>query len=98
MPRHTGALQNRELVASVVIYIMEVHDTCVVVILAWEECLGEVGRVDISERMGLSVPATEAEVEATDRSVMIVHHDNLLRNDDECYRGGIERTGGTFSW
>jgi hypothetical protein len=79
MPRHAGALQDGELVTGIVIHIMEIHDTSIVVILSWEERLREVSEVDVGKRVIMSVPATETEIESTNRSIMIVHHDNLAR-------------------
>lgn len=78
VPRHTSTLQNGKLVASIIIYITKIHDTSVVVILSREECLGEVGGVDIGKRVVMRVPATKAEIESTNGSIMIIHHDNLI--------------------
>ena len=51
VPRHASAVQNAQSVADEVVYVLEVHDPCVVVILAGEKRLREVRRVHIGERV-----------------------------------------------
>ena len=51
VPRHASAVQNAQSVADEVVYVLEVHDPRVVVILTGEKCLCEVRRVHIGERV-----------------------------------------------
>ena len=49
VPRHTTGFEDGYLVGDVVVDLLEIHDSTVVVILAWEESLGEVRWVAIRD-------------------------------------------------
>ena len=78
MPRHASAVQNAQSVADEVVYVLEVHDPRVVVILTGEKCLREVRRVHIGERVRMRVPSSEAEIKSTDASIVVVDNDDFL--------------------
>jgi hypothetical protein len=77
MPRHPATVQNRQRVAGVIVHILEVHDTCVVIILPREQRARKVGRMHVCERVGVRIPPPKAKVKATDTGIMVVNNDNL---------------------
>lgn len=77
MPRHPTTVQNRQRVASIVVYILEILDTSIIVILSGEQSAREVGGVHIREGVGVSVPPPKAEVEPANTGVVVVNDNNL---------------------
>ena len=77
MPRHSRALKNTDLITDKMVYLLEIHDTCIIIVLSGEESLAELSRVGICKWMGVCVPATKAEVETTDTCTMIVYYHYL---------------------
>lgn len=78
VPRHASTLDCTQTIAHVVRDVLEVHNTRVVVILAWEERRERVGRVHISEWMVVGVPTAKAEVQSADACIVVVDHHHLL--------------------
>lgn len=78
MPWHTRRLKWRKGVASILVYFMEVHNTRVVVVLTREESFIELSGMNVSQRMVMSIPSPEAEIQATDSRKMIVNNDDLF--------------------
>ena len=78
MPWHPRTLQNADRAANKLVNLLEVHDPRIIVVLPGEEGLGEVRGVCIGERMGVRVPATEAEIEATNAGAVVVDDDYFL--------------------
>ena len=72
MPRHPRIVHDRERIAHVVVHILEVHDPCIVEVLAREERLAEVGRMHVGERVRVRVPAPEAQIQAADGGVLVI--------------------------
>ena len=62
MPGHPCVVLDREGVADIVVYILKIHDASVIIILAREEGPGEIGRMNISKGVCMSVPTTKAEI------------------------------------
>lgn len=79
MPRHPRCLDDTQSVADIVLDVLEVEHARVVVVLAGEECVLEVGRVHVCERVRVRVPAPEADVQATDARAVVVDDDELHR-------------------
>ena len=78
VPRHASAVQNAQGVADEVVYVLEVHDPRVVVVLPREERRERVRGVHVRERVRVRVPAPEAQVEPADARVVVVDDDDLL--------------------
>lgn len=62
VPGHPCVVLNREGVADIVVYILEVHDASVIIILAGEEGPREIGRMNIGKGMCMSVPTAKAKI------------------------------------
>lgn len=77
MPRHPGSLKNRHSISHKVTDILEIEDTSIVIILTWEERASKFSRMNICQRMVVSVPTSKAQVNASDTGKMIVHNDDL---------------------
>lgn len=58
--------------------MLEVHNPGVIVVLAREQRLREVRRMNICKWMVMRVPSPEAEVETADRCVVVVDDDDFL--------------------
>lgn len=58
--------------------ILEIKNSRVVVILAWEDVLVEIGRVNIGNGMLVGVPASEAHVQSTHESGLAINQAQLL--------------------
>lgn len=59
-PSHTGVLSSVELVLVRICYVAEVHYSCIIVVLAWEDGRVEIIRMDIGNRVLVGVPSSEA--------------------------------------
>ena len=59
-PSHTGVLSFIQLVLVRVCYVDKVHYSRIVVVLTWEDGRIEVVRMDISNRVLVGVPSSEA--------------------------------------
>jgi len=77
MPRHSSSLQNTQSVASVIRNFLEVQNSGVIVILAWEKGLFEVGRVDVGQWVALRIPSPETEIKTTNRGVVVIDYYDL---------------------
>ena len=77
VPGHPCVVLDREGVADIVVYILEIHDASVIIILAREEGPGEISRMNIGKGVCMSVPTTKAEIYTTDGGVAVVDHDNV---------------------
>ena len=77
VPRHPRCFNHTESVADVVLDVLEVHDTCVIVILAREQRALEVCRMHIGKRVGVGVPAPETEIETADACTVVIHNNEL---------------------
>jgi len=62
VPGHPCVVLDREGIADIVVYILEIHDASVIIILAREEGPGEIGGMNIGKGMRMSVPTAKAEV------------------------------------
>ena len=78
VPRHTRRGSDVDSVGHEVLYILEVDNASVVVVLAWEERAAEVSRVHVRQRVRVGVPATETDVQTTNARAMVVYDYNLL--------------------
>jgi hypothetical protein len=79
MPRHPGCLTNADArVRREIVHVGKVLDTRIVVVLTREECLVPFGWMRIRQGVCVSVPATVAQVETTNASVVVVNNDDLL--------------------
>lgn len=58
--------------------MLEIHDPRIVVILTGEESAGEIGRMNVGERMVMAIPSPITEVEAANASKVVVDNDDLL--------------------
>jgi hypothetical protein len=88
MPRHPRVVHDRQRIAHVVIHLLEVHNARIVVILAGEQRLGEVGRVHISEGVRMRIPASEAEIEAADSGILVINSNDLPKRLEWVMCGG----------
>ena len=77
MPRHPRILQHTKLVANVIAHVLEIHDSGIIVILAWEERATEVCWMHVGERVRLSIPSTKAEIQPANAGVMVVYDHQL---------------------
>ena len=77
MPGHTGVIQRGECVAGILGNFLEIHDAGIIEVLSWEKSEIKLGGMDIRERVVMSIPTAEAEVETTDCGKMSVYNDNL---------------------
>ena len=77
-PTHSAVEFAVQFIVLIVRYILEVHDTCVVVILAWEDDFVQVSWVGIGDAVLVSVPSAVAEIEASHESYMAVDKTQLL--------------------
>ena len=77
-PTHSAVEFAIQFIVLIVRYILEVHDACVVVVLAWEDDFVQVSRVRIGDAVLVSVPAAVAEVETAHESDMAVDKAQLL--------------------
>lgn len=111
MPRHPRTLRHTNSPTNIIHHILEIADPRIIVVLAGEERFTEIGRVRVGERMGVRVPAAEADVETADAGAVVVYDYDLgvmrgkvdgalVRGSGGVWRGGErERRGGcTFSW
>jgi hypothetical protein len=62
VPGHPCIVQDREGVADIVVYILEIHDTGIIIILAGEKGPGEIGGMNIGKGMGMGVPTAKAKI------------------------------------
>lgn len=88
MPRHSRALDDTEPVAYVVLYILEVHDARVIVILPGKQCAPEISRMHVCERMRGRIPAAEAEVETAYTGAVVVDNNKLYLEYYSCKQQG----------
>lgn len=77
VPRHPRSLKNRHSISNKVSNILEIKDTCVVVILTWEECATKFSWVNISQRVVVSVPTPEAQIDTPDTGKVVIHDHDL---------------------
>lgn len=77
VPRHPRTFSNRDSTAHVVVHVLEIRDARVVVVLAREQRLGEIGRVSVRQRVVVSVPAPETYVKAANASPMVIYNHDL---------------------
>lgn len=74
VPGHPCVVLDREGVADIVIYILEIHDAGVVIILTREEGPGEIGGMNIGKGMRMSVPTAKAKIKTTESGIAVVDH------------------------
>ena len=77
VPRHTRRGSDVDSAGHEVLYILEVDNASVVVVLAWEECLREVCRVSVGERVYRDA-CPSARSRGRGRRCMVVDYDDLL--------------------
>lgn len=77
MPRHPRTLRHTNSPTNIIHHILEIADPRVIVVLAGEERFAEIGRVRVGERMGVCVPAAEADVETADAGAVVVYDYDL---------------------
>lgn len=83
MPRHPRTLRHTNSPTNIIHHVLEIADPRIIVILAGEERLAEIGRVRVGERMCVCVPAAEADVETADAGAVVVYDYDLGRGRGE---------------
>ena len=78
MPWHPRRLEYTNRISDELIDLLEIKNPGIVVVLAREERLGEVGGVHVGEWVRVGVPATETDVQTTNARAMVVYDYNLL--------------------
>ena len=77
VPGHPCVIFDGEGVADIIVYILEIHDTGVIIILAREEGPREIGGMNIGERMRMGVPTAKTKIQTANSGVLVVYHHNL---------------------
>jgi len=77
MPRHSGVVKGRQSVTGVIVNGLEIHDAGVIVILAREQGLGEIGWVHIGKWVCVSIPTTKAKIKSANSCPFVIDDDKL---------------------
>jgi hypothetical protein len=72
-PSHSRHRLSIELVVLPVRNILEIKNSRVVIILAWEDVLVEIGRVNIRNGMLMGIPTSEAHVQPAHESGLAIN-------------------------
>ena len=83
MPRHTGAIVNRQSIANIIVNVFEIHDTDVIKVLTREQSLWKISRMDIRKRVSMRVPSSKTEIKTTNGSILVVYKNDLERGSME---------------
>lgn len=78
MPWHSAILGLGQLVLLPLPDVLEIHDAVVVELLAGEELVGHVGRMDIGQRMLIGVPSAKAQVNTADEGQGVIDDNELF--------------------
>lgn len=78
MPRHTSRVEYTDAVVRVLLDFLEVKHTSIIIILAREQRLGKVSRMNVCERVVMRVPSTEAQIKTTNARSVLVYNHNLF--------------------
>jgi len=79
MPRHTGIILNRQIVANIIVNILEIHDTSVIEILTREQRLRKVSRVDVRKWVSMRIPTPKTEIKTADGGILVVDKNDLIK-------------------
>lgn len=77
VPWHSGCFHYRNSIANVIIDILEVKDTCVVIILPRKESAWPICWVDVCKGVIVCIPATKANVKSSNTSAVVVDNHKL---------------------
>lgn len=77
-PPHAGELAPIQLVLVWICDVAKVHYSCIVVILAGEDCGIEIIGVNVSNRMLVGVPSSEAEIKSPHEGDFAIYEAKLL--------------------
>lgn len=78
MPGHATEVSLAQFVILPAFNVLKVHNTIVIKVLAWPDLVAYVSGVDVSERVLVVVPSSEAEIKTANESDFVINNNKLL--------------------
>lgn len=78
VPGHASEVGLTQLVILPAVHVLKIHYTIVIKVLARPDFVANVGRVDVSERVLVIIPTSEAEIKTTNKGDFVINDNELL--------------------